>query len=232
MSSIVIFSLLSLLLLSFILWLLVRWIMKVSKQMSWNHRINKWIVLIYFGVLLLSAIVYEFLPENGEKVVTEDELQLLIEENEAFETALRNEEVSKLDSKFLVEEWTKELEGNKLALISSNSEQFGVRPMVYVEWIDSKDQYVEGKVYQTNITMKGINMNGKVPIMNVDLEDDRLVIGEQMEQELKFYRFSNELAIAEINSSDYEKDARGYTYIYLKVPKHIELVDEMGLQLY
>ena len=224
---------LQLLVFSFISWLLIKWVIRVSKRMSWIPSINKWIVIIYFGILLLSVFVHVLLPENEGKIITDSEIQQLQKENDAFEIAFRDGEAKKLDSKFLVDEWARELGGYTLNINTTHLNS--IRPKVYVEWIDSKESEIEAKLYQTNINLYGINIDDKVPKIKIEWEDEQLIIKSPPSQDLNYYIFSNSfpiLGILDFESAHNRIGAHGNTYIYLKVPKHINVVDETGLQFY
>lgn len=215
--------------------ILLAWFMrlgmkKAAKHMTWNQRINKWIVVTYLGIILAAVIIYEFIPDKSE-ISTTKEFQELKNENAEFEEAFLSSKMSELNSKFLVDEWSKELTGDTIDIISSETDFPNAK--VYVEWIDSNEQLVEGKVYRTNISMNRINLNKTIPLSKVVWEGDKLTIKEPAEQKFEFYRFSDELAFLSLSENRFEtNNLHGETYILLKVPKHINVVDEMGLQLY
>ena len=117
---------------------------------------NKWVLCIYVGVLLLAAVVYELISANGEDVVAPKEYTMFKNENIIFQEAFENNVESKLDPKFLVEEWIEELEGDTLEIISIGSNFPTER--LNIEWTDSKEQLVEAKVYKTHSYMEGINL--------------------------------------------------------------------------
>ncbi|MEI4770141.1 hypothetical protein WAX74_10880 [Psychrobacillus sp. FJAT-51614] len=218
--------------------LLFSWFIRIgmknlSKRIILTKGLAKGIILSYISVLFLAVVVYEFLPDNSEEVITLNELEKLENENQVFDEAFRKNEVSKLKNDFLVEEWTHEVEGDTLHVVTSNSDYLTAK--VYVEWTDSKEQQVEGKVYRTNIFIYGMNMKDRIPFSKVKWEENQLIIEEPTKQEFKYYRFSNNLALFTINDilpSIESGRVQGETYVYLKVPKHINVVDEMGLQLY
>lgn len=218
--------------------LLFSWFIRIgmknlSKRIILTKRLAKGIILSYISVLFLAVVVYELMPANAEEVISINELKELENENQVFDEAFRKNEVSNFHKDFLVEEWTHELEGDTFHIVSSNSDYVSAK--VYVEWTDSKEQLVEGKVYRTNLFIYGMNMNEKIPFSKVKWEGDQLIIKEPTEQEYKYYRFSNNLAILTINDvfpSNETVRVQGETYLYLTVPKHMNVVDEMGLQLY
>ncbi|TQR21444.1 hypothetical protein [Psychrobacillus vulpis] len=215
----------------FIAWLIFRVAKSVSKRINWNQRLNKWTISTYVGILLLAVIVYEFIPANGDEVIDKKEYQALSHENNLFEKAFGNNEESKFDSKFLVEEWMEELEGDTLEIISQGS-TFPTAKL-NIEWTDSKEQFVEVKMFQTNILMNGVNVTGKIPLSTIEWEKDQLVITAPKAGELRYYRFSNELFALSIGDDIIQnRGIFGDTYIYLKVPKHINVIDKNGLQFY
>lgn len=196
-----------------------------------NLRISKMIIAIYFGILITSGVVYEILPKEPklERLSTE-ELKQLQMENLAFEETLLKQEEDKSSQKFLKEQWSHMLSGNTLSLEYIGDDLYSTR--VVVEWIDSGDQNIDGRVYQSHINVYGLDMEGRIPPHKVDWNGDQLVIHEPSEQQLTFEQFSNELNLFQQMETEEIRMVRGQTYIHLKVPKHIEIVDPLGLQMY
>lgn len=197
-----------------------------------NLRLNKTIIAIYVGILITCVVVYEILPKEPmlERLSIEELKQLQVE-NESFEETLLKQEESKLSQKFLKEEWSHELSGNTLTLEYIGNDPYSTK--VIVEWIDSTDQKIEGKVYRSNLNVYGLDIEDRIPLHKVEWTGNQLVIHEPSEQELAFDQFSNELFSLNHSLIDEEiRMVRGFTYIHIKVPKHIEIVDSLGLQLY
>ncbi|KQL35211.1 hypothetical protein [Psychrobacillus sp. FJAT-21963] len=218
--------------------LLFSWFIRVgmknlSKRIVLTKRLAKGIILSYVSVLLFAVILYELMPANEEEIFTKSDLEKLENENQVFDEAFRKNEVSKLHKDFLVEEWTHEIEGDTFHIVSSNPDYLPAK--VFVEWTDSKEKRIEGKMYRTNLFINGMNMKDRIPFSKVKWEGDQLIIEMPTEQEFKYYRFSNNLAILTNNDvfpSNETVIVHGETYLYLTVPKHMNVVDEMGLQLY
>ena len=104
---------------------------------------------------------------------------------------------------------------------------------VIVEWIDSNAQKIEGKVYRSHINVYGLVIEDWVPLHEIEWTGNQIVIHEPSEQQITFELFSNELFTLNQSLLDEEiRMVRGQTYIHLKVPKHIEIVDPLGLQIY
>ncbi|WP_313893388.1 hypothetical protein [Psychrobacillus sp.] len=233
MSNVAILSLLPVIIMLVIAWLIFGGLKKVAKHISMNQRFNKGVIIVYTGLLLLAAVVYEFLPDSGYEMITQKEYHQFENENRAFKQAFGNNEVSKLDTKFLIEEWTQELEGDTFAIVSPGSDRPAVRG--YVEWTDTKERVVEGKMYRTNLYMYGSNLKDKLPLLKMQWQGNELLIERPAKQEIKFYGFSNQLVSLSGILSRHEYgslDMQGETYIYLKVPKHMNVVDELGFLLY
>lgn len=217
----------------FLTWRILRVARSASNRMNWTRRLNKWIIFIYVGLLIVSVIVYECIPTEGNKVVGKKTYQLLQNENDAFQRAFENNDESKLDIKFLVEEWTQKLDGDTLEIVSNGS-TFPMERM-NIEWTNSKEQLVEVKIYKTNLYKFGVNVREEIPLSRIEMQNDRLIVTAPPQKEVKYYRFSNELVILSIadtlNNSEYRRGLGG-AYIYLKVPKHINVIDENGSQFY
>lgn len=213
----------------FLMWLIFRATRSVTSRIKWSQRLYKWVICSYVGILLIAVVVYTFLPSTGDKVITETEYEDFIKENDAFESAFGNAEGNKLDQKFLLESSSHELKGNTLEVVLHGSSY----PKLNIEWTDSKEQTVEVEVYQTNVSTYGINLKGKIPLSTINWEGNQLVITEPPQQELNYYQFSDGLV-----ALSFLEDARQYNliggimYLYLKVPKHMNVIDESGLQFY
>lgn len=196
-----------------------------------NLRINKMIIAIYIGLLITSGVVYEISPkESKTEQFSIEELIQLQTENSAFEETLLKHEESKLSQKFLKEEWSYELSGNTLSLEYIGNDSYSTR--VVVEWIDSENQIIDGKVYRSHINVYGLEMEDRIPLHKVDWNGNQLVIHEPSQQQLTFEQFSNKLNLFIQIEEQEIRMVRGQTYIHLKVPKHIEIVDPLGLQIY
>ena len=122
----------------------------------------------------MAVVVYEFIPANGDEVVAPKEYTIFKNENEIFQQAFENNEESKFDPKFLVEEWTQELEGDTLEIISKGSKFPTER--LNIEWTDSKEQLVEAKMYKTNSYMDGINLGEEIPLSTVEINDNQIIL--------------------------------------------------------
>lgn len=197
-----------------------------------NLRLNKIIITVYVGILIASGVVYELLPKETmlEKLSVEELVQLQTENN-SFQKSLLKLEENKFNQKFLKEEWSHELSGNTLSLEYKGNDPYSTK--VVVEWIDSTDLKVEGIEYRTHINVFGLKIEDRIPLNELDWNGDQLVIHEPSEQELNLELFSNELYSLKQSLLDEEiRMVRGFTYIHLKVPKHIEIVDPLGLQIY
>ena len=196
-----------------------------------NLRINKMIIVIYTGILITSGVVYELLlKESISERLSVEELKQLQTENSAFEETLLKHEDGKMSRRFLKEQWSHVLSGNKLFLEYIGNDLYSTR--VVIEWTDSENQVIEGKVYRSHINVYGLEMEGRIPLHKVKWNGNQLIIHEPSEQQLTFEQFSNEFYLFQQPDEEEIRMVRGLTYIHLKVPKQIEIVDPLGLQMY
>lgn len=196
-----------------------------------NLRINKMIIVIYTGILITSGVVYELLPkESISEQLSVVELKQLQTENSVFEETLLKHEEDKMSRRFLKEQWSHVLSGNTLSLEYIGNDLYSTR--VVVEWIDSDNQIIDGKVYRSHINVYGLEMEGRIPLHKVKWNGNQLIIHEPSEQQLRFEQFSNEFYLFQQPDEEEIRMVRGLTYIHLKVPKQIEIVDPLGLQMY
>lgn len=208
-------------------------VLYITKKVKYKGslRLNKIVIMVYFSLLIGVGVVYEILPkETIVELLSEEQLQQLQTENEVFEEKLLKQEESKLSQKFLKEEWTHEISGNTLTLGYIGNDSYSTK--VVVEWIDSTAQKIEGKVYRSHINFYGLKIEDKIPLHEAEWKGNELVIHEPVEQEFTFDQLSNELKVFQQMDTTEIRMVRGFTYIHLKVPKHIEIVDPLGLQMY
>ncbi|MFJ7827963.1 hypothetical protein [Psychrobacillus sp. NPDC096623] len=197
-----------------------------------KFRFNKIIIIIYFSLLIACGVIYEIIPKEPmvEKLSREELIQLQTENN-SFQKSLLKLEENKLNKKFFKEEWSHEVSGNTLSLEYKGNETYSTG--VVVEWTDATDQIIEGKIYRSNINVYGLNLDEKIPLHKVEWTGTQLVIHEPSVQELTFDQFSNKMySLNQILHDGEIRMVRGKTYIHLKVPKHIEIVDPLGMQMY
>ena len=74
-----------------------------------------------------------------------------------------------------------------------------------------------------------------MPLSIVEINDNQILFTAPPPRELTYYRFSNELSAFSVVDNFNSREQRrviGHTYIYLKVPKHINVIDKEGLQFY
>ena len=195
-------------------------------------RLNKIIIIGYLTILIACGVVYEILPKGTvEQQLSEEKLIQLQTENNSFQRSLLKQEENKLNQKFLKEEWSHKMSGDTLSLEYIGNEPYSTK--VVVEWIDSTAQEIEGKVYRSHINVYGLVIEDRIPLHEVEWTEDQLVIHEPVAQEINFDQFSNKLYSFN-QSLSYEEISmvNGYTYIHLEVPKHMEIVDPLGLQMY
>ena len=208
-------------------------VLYITKKVKFKGslRLNKLVITFYFCILIVFGVVYEILPKEPmlEKM-SEEKLQQFQTENRIFEEKLLKQEESILNPKFLKEEWTHEISGKTLSLGYIGNDSYSTK--VVVEWVDSNAQKIEGKVYRSHINVYGLKIEDKIPLHEVEWVGNELVIHEPSEQEFTFEQFSNELSLFRHTDTMEIRMVRGFTYIHLKVPKHMETVDPLGLQMY
>ncbi|MEK4247224.1 hypothetical protein MKZ20_18175 [Psychrobacillus sp. FSL K6-2684] len=212
--------------------ILIQLFKKRKRSFNGSFKLKKYIIFTYIVILLMATLVFELIPSNHSNLLKKEEVQDLEAENKALEEALKNSETNSLTEKFLIEEWTQELSGTNLSIGYEGIDTYSTR--FVVEWTDSSDQVVEGKVYRTNTLIFGIPMEEKIPLHMIYWSGNHLVSKEITGQKVEFNKFSNSLTILPDDSNEvfsYE-NVRGVTYIHLKVPKHIEIDDPLGLQIY
>ena len=197
-----------------------------------SSRLNKIMIISYLTILITCGAVYEILPKaTMVEQLSGEELIQLQTENNSFQRSLLKQEENKLNQEFLKEEWSHELIGNTLSLEYNGNDPYSTK--VVVEWIDSTDQKIEGKVYRSHINIYGLVMEDRIPLHEVEWTGTQLIVQEPSEQRLTFDLFSNKLySLNQTLYYDEIRMVRGYTYIHLAVPKHIEILDPLGLQMY
>ncbi|MEK4520589.1 hypothetical protein NSQ95_16940 [Psychrobacillus sp. FSL W7-1457] len=226
-------GLLPIVLILLISFVLIGGIKKGTKNLNGSLQLKKYIIFIYVVILFIAMLVYELIPNNHLEPLTKEEVQVLEAENIQLEEALRNYEGNNLTERFLIDEWSHELSGNTLSIGYEGADSYSTR--FVIEWTDANNQLIEGKVYRSNSIIEGIHLDKIIPLHELYWAGNHLSVKEPIGISLEFSEFSNRLVSLPKASSDdtYSfTNVRGMTYIHLKVPKHIEIDDALGLQIY
>ena len=226
-------GLLPIVLILLISFVLIGGIKKGTKNLHGSLQLKKYIVFAYIVILFIAMLVYELMPNNHLELLTEEEVQVLEVENIELEEALKNYEENNLTERFLIDEWSHELSGNTLSIGYEGTDSYSTR--FVVEWTDAKNQLIEGKEYRSNFIIEGILLDKIIPLHELYWAGNHLSVKEPIGINLEFSEFSNRLVNLPKASSGETysyQNVRGMTYIHLKVPKHIEIDDALGLQIY
>ncbi|WP_397536789.1 hypothetical protein [Rummeliibacillus pycnus] len=219
-----------------------------KKYMRGNQKFSKIFILIYSCVLLLSPIVYFLLPNKQDlKVLSKAEQQTEVQKHETFAKDLIQGKLAKY-SKYHLEDWLFEVKGDKLGLklLDENGPYPYVR--VVVEWIQSDSQQVSAYLYRAPFIQYGLDLTNKIqqptvtwksnhslfiqnpkPIkLNNKIITDKIVafpFGQSL--------FENEnLDYSSEWEAEHEIDLNTSYFLYLKVPKHMDIIDENNMRIY
>jgi len=187
-----------------------------------NRNVSKGFILFYLSVLGVAVITFIALPGKGETILSEKEVETLYEENMELESAFQKGEIKNLDH-MIVDTFSYEETSDQVILNSD----LVVQTKVWIEWIDSDASVIEGTVYQSHYVNEGINENLNIPQINWNGEVLSIKNERQVEKDIHYLKAA--LYINEFINRD-KRYFHNTIYIHLKVPKHMELIDESGLQ--
>ncbi len=199
-------------------------IFRAFKRMpTLNMRGSKGFIFLYVLLLIGSVIIFVLLPSKGETVLSEKEVEALYEENMELENAFQEGKVENLDH-MLVDTLSYDVVGEKLILTSS----LGIRAKVWVEWIDSETSVVEGNVYRANYVFNGIKAGPSH--LQINWDGEVLSLSNELEAKREIHYLKADLSSDEFISDYHQYYFWDTIYIHLKVPKHLDVIDESGLQ--
>jgi flagellar basal body-associated protein FliL len=219
--------------------IVVRFIFKKAKHFQLTKRPTKIIIGIYIVLLVASVALYPALTSSNSLYLTDEKAKKQLKLNKVFEQNALANKLTEEDEKYLVDKWTYILKGEELYLKQVSPDEY-INEQVIVHWTDNRKQQIEGKVYKTRNILSNMDFSEKVKPTMISWSDEHTLNFENPDS----YTFEGNLFTDEIglfpfanrgfNTFDFDKNigADGSTYVILKVPKHINVIDENGLRMY
>ena len=188
-----------------------------------SMNVSKGFILLYVFVLIGSVLIFVVLPNKGATALSEQQIEVLYQENMKLEKAFQEKSIKNIDH-MLVDSFTYEVSGKEMALVSDMHAQ----TRVWIDWVDSQASFVEGTVYRTNYVYDKIKVEPSS--VQITWNEDVLSIQHERKVERNIHHIKPALAIEELMNNEDKRYFWDTVYIHLKVPKHLEVIDESGLQ--
>ncbi|WP_100012336.1 hypothetical protein [Lentibacillus sediminis] len=209
---------------------------KIGKYTYFYRKGAAWAIICYFAVLVLSPVVFLFLPidratesAEGNQYTVEPTLNQLISDG-------RKDEIN---PDYLRNQWTFPLEQEELQITAPGNDVNGIPIMV--KRTDELSQEVEVLFYQTPIFINGERITEHIREPRVQSEEGRLTVIKPETVELDFTSFRLEMPYRQFSGSGNEDTRDPYnpsgglgsgnvlhveTTILVRVPEQLEL--DMG----
>lgn len=219
--------------------IVVRFIFKKAKHFQLTKRPTKIIIGIYIVLLVASVALYPALTSSDSLYLTDEKVQKQFKANKIFEKNALANKLTEEDEKYLVDKWTYTLKGKELYLKQVSLDEY-INKQVIVHWTDERKQQIEGKVYKTRNILYNLDFSEKVKptviswsdqhTLNFKKPDPYTLEGNIFTDEIGLFPFANR----GFDAFDFDQKigVDGSTYVILKVPKHINVLDENGLRMY
>ena len=188
-----------------------------------SMNVSKGFILLYVFVLIGPVLIFVALPNKGETALSEQQIEVLYQENMKLEKAFQEKSIKNIDH-MLVDSFTYEVLGKEVTLVSDMHTQ----TRVWIDWVDSQASVVEGTVYRTNYVYDNIKVEPNS--VQINWNEDVLSIKHERKVERNIHLIKPALAIEELVNNEDKRYFSDTIYIHLKVPKHLEVIDESGLQ--
>ncbi|MGE7918888.1 hypothetical protein ACQKM9_08045 [Viridibacillus sp. NPDC093762] len=219
--------------------IVVRFIFKKAKHFQSTKRLTKLIIVMYIALLVVSVALYPALTSSNSLYLSNENVQKQLKTNKVFEQNALANKLTEEDEKYLVDKWTYTIKGKELYLKQVSPDEY-INEQVIVHWTDERKQQIEGKVYKTRSILYNMDLSEKVKptviswsdqhTLNFKKPDSYEYEGNLFRDEIGLFPFANR----GFKEFDFDENigADGSTYVILKVPKYINVIDENGLRMY
>ncbi|GIN71960.1 hypothetical protein J14TS2_24350 [Bacillus sp. J14TS2] len=213
--------LIPLLLIGFLYWKLIRNLATGKGGIFKNKKIVKVLIIIYATALILSPIIYEFLPKTSEEIPRVQDKNL-DQKTMELEQAIYDGRLADINPEYIRETWQQPYEGNELNLQQTVEETV---PIV-IERKQENDGMIEGK-YIASVIYQALDFSDKIRSIEFNLSDDTLNLEEVGEFfEFKGITVERDLVLSQFTESRNiftEGTIRQVRFIYLQIPKDLQL---------
>lgn len=210
---------------------------KVGKYTYFYRKGATWAIIGYFAVLLLSPVVFLFLPIDrttesvrGSEYTEEPSLNQLIWDGKKDE----------INPNYLRNQWTFPLEQEELQVTAPGNNVNGIP--ILVQRTDELSQEAKVLFYQTPIFVNGEVITEHIREPGVHFEEGQLTVNKPERVELEFTSFRLETPFRQFseaaNEDAYPSGGLGYdgvrhgeTTVLIRVPEQLELDVDMNVNI-
>lgn len=191
-------------------------------------KITHFLLIIYLGVLLLSAAAPFMADLDYTERVSESEAKINQEEDRIYQ-ALKGGEIEKIDNKYLVDKQSFNLYQKSTLQVKSNGSD---NPQIFVEKKPNEDGKIEAYVYTNRLSINGLDFTielGKP--FNYELTDNILTIHPSEQRNINVSIFKKEFTKQQIIGERIGINHRidGIPALYLRIPANVEIIGEIDL---
>ncbi|GAB3800808.1 hypothetical protein [Virgibacillus kimchii] len=192
---------------------------------NWSvARRGPWILGGYGVILLISVILYYFIPVSTEETRGVEHPGHM----ETFSNVISGEESVASMEGYLMEEWQFPYEEETLRIESIGDNSRNIR--IAVEF--TADDMIEAGYYRTPLYFDGSELESDLIPVDLQLESDRLdVRAQETTEEINVSSFSKEFPMTQFDEDD--NDSVGFSFgleigwseqlLYLQIPEDIEI---------
>lgn len=188
-------------------------------------------IYIVVGIILMFALPY--LPNAKKQVLSEQEVQIKLEEAEHLEQLVQQKRFAEIDASYLKKDWTMTLPTDELTL-TTNLERPATQ--VVVTWRDDPNSNdIFGNYYEFPFIFSGLDITDKNVAPEMTLDGSTLSIVEKREVKVTYHRIQPTITTLEnyyrmyVNDDSYHSYLMGQKMLHLNVPKHINIIDNSGM---
>lgn len=209
------------------------WLITGSKSFMKNKRVMKSLLIVYGAVLVLSVFVFEWLPLEVKDVTYAKTEKQIRKEHIDLIDKIENGQTDEIDPAYIQNTWQFEYNADQLYM-HQVEEIFDYT--IVIERKSENDGFIEGAFYASNI-LSGIDITDEMQdLLDVSLNGDTLSISNLSGDTVyDFTVYKKEFVITQFTKDQASNFKIGEAhfeeikYLYLRVPKDLELIKEEGM---
>lgn len=202
-----------------------------ASQKKWMHgNMLKYIFLIYFGVLLISAVVFPFIPFQSveERVYNGDADRVIARIHDDFYENIFDNKKPNLNQMDLRETYEWDFDHDTLHLSSRDTDFYGT---VIVEKIEDLQEKIKAESYVMPSVIDNIFITEDLPAFHLQWDDGVISIshlGGREINEIIMSQFQKEFTISQFTDDPtiFRTDSYsvlGEPFLYLQVPENVNI---------
>lgn len=181
-------------------------------------KLAHWMFYGYIGVLLISAVLYAFIP-NEQATEKNTDLSWSKLYHDTFKG---NPDV--INPKLIKNSWVKEYRGKQLNISVKDDNTIDI----FIDRKNDNDGKIEGFLYQSNTFVNGLSIDTHFEPNYLYWSGDTLAITPPIEKKLKFVSSNREFIVAQFmddRDHDHSEFALGRQILYLRIPSDLKIIN-------